>query len=139
MYITRHPDEDCARAIAKSGIKEVKCMTRRKTDYEERARAILLLHGRVSIKYVDIIIIGVIIVCSRHRILDLKTEVQCEITRDDKNIPLTLSDRMSKAEDKAKERANFNLRLIWDEFFMGLAMLQCFYCNDNDRKPGQRV
>ncbi len=64
MYITLHPDEDCAHAIAKSGIKEVKCMTRRKTNNEERARAILLLHGRVLLKYVDIIITNAIRVSS---------------------------------------------------------------------------
>ncbi len=46
---------------------------------------------------------------------------------------------MKKAVDEATTSAKSTLRLDWNEFFMGLAMLQCVYCNDNDRKPGQRV
>ncbi len=54
MYITQHPDEDCAHLIRQSDIKEVKYMRNDKRgnpDFEENARQILSL-GRVAITYV---------------------------------------------------------------------------------------
>ena len=59
MYVTQHPDEDCAHLIVLSGIKEVKYMRnilRGNPDHEENARRILLL-GRVSLKYVQCVCI----------------------------------------------------------------------------------
>ena len=58
MYITRHPDEDCAHLIVQSGIKKVKYMRnvrRRNPDHEENARRILLLGNKVSHKYVEMV------------------------------------------------------------------------------------
>ena len=54
IYVTQHPDEDCAHLIAQSGIREVKYMRndeRGNPDHEENAKRIFAL-GRVSLLYV---------------------------------------------------------------------------------------
>ncbi len=55
IYLTQHPDEDCANIIVQSGIKEVKYQrntNRGNKTYERNAESIFQLHA-VSIKYVE--------------------------------------------------------------------------------------
>ncbi len=55
IYLTQHPDEDCANIIVQSGIKEVKYQrntNRGNKIYERNAKRILQLYG-VSIQYVE--------------------------------------------------------------------------------------
>ena len=53
---------------------------------------------------------------------------------------LKLSKRIEMG-DKAEvtKPADPKFVLYWEEFFMGLAQLQCVYCNDDDPNPKQKV
>ncbi len=56
IYLTQHPDEDCANIIVQSGIKEVKYQrntNRGNKTFERNAKSVFQLYA-VSIKYVEL-------------------------------------------------------------------------------------
>ena len=73
--------------------------------------------------------------------------VKCKITRASQQsscsaaqpIELDLIYRIENGKRHEDRRAEPNLVLTWEEFFMGLAELKKVYCNDNDSNPSVKV
>ncbi len=82
-------------------------------------------------------------------LFDFKTEVGCCIRNKEEVLKISVrfkdddtppsADSNSSQVNTIPGSADPGIVLTWDEFFMGLAKLQCVYCNDNDRNPGKRV